>query len=636
MHNNFLANQSTEHDPRYLISYTISSRRLVYGSTSFGDDVWDLEKQCNVEYSRQAYRIDWNHIVLNYGSLKNHGMLVSLKEFAFFRIAEPVPNHYPVTGVTAKRNVEHLCFFMKWLNDNGIYSFSYTSLSDINQYLNHLRILTVNEEITKTRAVQTFNAIKEYQKYKIYVSDPLLTPLLKNRQKKLGLSKKSSSDEVMGECKTPVIPDEVASPLIRNSLKILNEYSRRILAAFDSILDIKNGESSVESARTEPSNLKRLRKSISSSLMQNFGFNSITEYNRYETALQNSCIVIVMYLSGIRVSELLSLKSGCAYRGKSSDGIVDQYFLRGKLLKGHMKDEKWVIIEPAYKAIVTLEHLTSYYRNIFGIDNIFYSSMLVRQSNAGGTTIFSSCKDDKTFRKSLKAQSISNRFNNLISFYNSDDNFEDIPKVEGKDWKLNSRQFRRTLAKHIAREPFGIIAGALQYKHAQTAIFEGYAGSDPSWLTLLKNEETLASIDFLEELYHDIEEGSVGGIKGKELTEEFSFKGKAGDRRKDEIKYFINSHRGDFHVGPLNYCFFDPEKSKCLNSPSSKTPVFSKCRPDQCANSCISTRHLSTWEHQSEEIKQILDDKLLSEPQRVSLENQYSSIDKIIASVKGN
>lgn len=632
----FLANKYTENHSKGLISDIVNPNRLVYGRIKFSDDVWSLEEQCNVEYAKSHYRINWNDIVKKFGNSEHYSMLVSLKEFAFFRIAEPTSKHDPVTGVTAGRNVDHLCFFMEWLNNNAIYSFSEVSSSEINRYVNELRVLTLNGEISKTKVVQTFNAIRAYHEYKNRVSDPLVTTISKNKQNQSGLSKQKIFEEISGECKTPVIPDEVISPLVRNAMKMMNKYSKIILEAFDSILEIKNGISLTDSKIEMNGDLKRLKKPISSLLTRDYGFVNIKDYSRYETALQNSCIIIIMYITGIRVSELLSLKSGCVYCDKSSDGIVDQYFLRGKLLKGHNKDEKWVILQPVYQAIGILDHLTSYYRNTFKTDNLFFSSNLVRQNNAGGTKIFTASGVDKSFRRSITATTIINRFKNLVEFYNSDKNFEDIPKVDGIDWQLNSRQFRRTLAKHIAREPFGIIAGALQYKHAQTAIFEGYAGSDPAWSTLLKNEETLASIDFLSDLYYDIEEGDVGGIKGKEFVEDFEFKGMAGDRRKDEISYFINSHRGNFHVGPLNYCFFDPEKAKCLNSPSSTTPVFSKCMPDKCANSCISTRHLPNWEHQADEINQLLGAKPLSEPQRISLENQHETIVKIIVSVKEN
>src|SRR3546814_3309117 len=37
---------------------------------------------------------------------------------------------------------------------------------------------------------------------------------------------------------------------------------------------------------------------------------------------------------------------------------------------------------------------------------------------------------------------------------------------DGRPWRLTTRQFRRTIAWHIANRPFGTIAGMIQYKHA--------------------------------------------------------------------------------------------------------------------------------------------------------------------------
>jgi hypothetical protein len=54
------------------------------------------------------------------------------------------------------------------------------------------------------------------------------------------------------------------------------------------------------------------------------------------------------------------------------------------------------------------------------------------------------------------------------------------PGSDGLPWRITTRQFRRTIAWHIANRPFGTIAGMIQYKHASVAAFEGYAGSSRS------------------------------------------------------------------------------------------------------------------------------------------------------------
>ena len=45
---------------------------------------------------------------------------------------------------------------------------------------------------------------------------------------------------------------------------------------------------------------------------------------------------------------------------------------------------------------------------------------------------------------------------------------------------IHPARLRRTLAWHIARQPFGVIAGARQYHHAKLVMFEGYAGTSAS------------------------------------------------------------------------------------------------------------------------------------------------------------
>jgi hypothetical protein len=66
---------------------------------------------------------------------------------------------------------------------------------------------------------------------------------------------------------------------------------------------------------------------------------------------------------------------------------------------------------------------------------------------------------------------------------------------DGAPWTFNTRQFRRTLAWHIAHQPFGVVAGAKQYKHAAIAMFEAYAGTSTSGFAAeVASEEPAANI----------------------------------------------------------------------------------------------------------------------------------------------
>jgi hypothetical protein len=75
-----------------------------------------------------------------------------------------------------------------------------------------------------------------------------------------------------------------------------------------------------------------------------------------------------------------------------------------------------------------------------------------------------------------------------------------IPAVNGHPFRLQTRQFRRTLAWFIARQPGGAIAGAIQYRDLSIQMFEGYAGtSESGFQRLLQQAEAAANITRLSD-----------------------------------------------------------------------------------------------------------------------------------------
>ena len=90
-----------------------------------------------------------------------------------------------------------------------------------------------------------------------------------------------------------------------------------------------------------------------------------------------------------------------------------------------------------------------------------------------------------------------NRFVSWVANYcAAQGRVDGIPDVDGKPWRLSTRQFRRTLAWYIARRPGGSIAGAIAYRHHSVQMFEGYAGTSASGFRAeVEAEEALARGD---------------------------------------------------------------------------------------------------------------------------------------------
>jgi hypothetical protein len=336
------------------------------------------------------------------------------------------------------------------------------------------------------------------------------------------------------------------------------------------------------------------------------------ELRREEHFLFVACYIVVAWLTGMRDSEITSIRKGCLRRERSADGMIERYKIRATLFKNipdrKGREETWVAIEPVAQAVEILERLTEPQRRQSGKEELFL-----------GTTRGVSVPSTPTINVALR------------------DFAEHVGAslVEGKLWRLSTRQFRRTLARWIARRPFGEIAGMMQFKHIQMATFEGYVGADPGWRKDLEQEKLLADIERLEDLEIDILNGAVAGPKGLELVERF--RGIAGDRRHDDERYMLKHLAKTLFVGPFNLCFYEPAFALCQQHMPQKdrhTPVTSHCQPNLCPNSCITKEHLPAWEAQLIEIQRLRKGSKLPGPQRVALDQEAAKIERLIAPLR--
>jgi hypothetical protein len=67
---------------------------------------------------------------------------------------------------------------------------------------------------------------------------------------------------------------------------------------------------------------------------------------------------------------------------------------------------------------------------------------------------------------------------------------------------------------HIARQPFGLVAGKIQYQQTSVAVFEGYAGtSESGFRAEVEKERAEAQLDDLVERYEDDLRGVNAGFR---------------------------------------------------------------------------------------------------------------------------
>lgn len=346
-----------------------------------------------------------------------------------------------------------------------------------------------------------------------------------------------------------------------------------------------------------------------------------------EYMLVAACYIVCAYLSGMRVSEIMYLRRGCHFTETTTDGLVTRHELRGTTFKDHGRrgiPTTWVVIEPVAEAIAVLEQLTDR-------DELFWAQRLKPQTVLYGAVV-----------KHTHFLKIFCEHVNQMAATGSVP-IAAIPEVDGAPWPLTSLQFRRTLAWHIANQPFGVVAGKIQYQHVSVATFEGYAGqSESGFRSEIEAERQFQQMEDIVDRYEDYCRGvkvtgpgaaHVGHIFAQVQQELSDFPGHVVDRGR--VRAMLLHLGRTLYPGLLNDCFFDPAVAYCLKAVKSETPLIAQCHPDRCPNSCISERHLPAWEHALASAKEHLSQRRLPVLQRTIIEQQIVDFSRVIAPLKG-
>src|SRR5574337_273930 len=350
-----------------------------------------------------------------------------------------------------------------------------------------------------------------------------------------------------------------------------------------------------------------------------------------ERMLQAACYVVCAYLTGMRDCEVQAMRAGCLSLTRSADGVIEQHRIRSIAYKGKVSQgepAEWVTIKPVADAIRVLERLSARAAASRGSDTLW--PVLVLTTGAKTHISAEIVRQLNVFRDHLDAS-----FGTV--------GCRAIPAgPTGAPWRFTTRQFRRTIAWHIANRPFGTIAGMIQYKHASVAAFEGYAGASRcGFRAEVESERSLGQMDDLLTYFDEHQAGA--GLSGpaaprvsKTLdaaaAELSPLPAMLADRAR--LRTMLASVSRTLHVGVLADCFFDPGAAMCLKQMShvdSKSPLPTICQPARCPNACITVRHRQAWARAANECRTFLKEKRLSSLQRGALQQDLERIESVLS-----
>lgn len=318
--------------------------------------------------------------------------------------------------------------------------------------------------------------------------------------------------------------------------------------------------------------------------------------------LSTACLVVILYLTGMRPGEALELRVGCCPEPGTDGTGPSGYQLHGNYFKGardsdgkHVvgglpRDMPWTVIPPVVRAVRVLERMAE--------GPLLFPATTAWAAPTSGSR--------KRRGQALTCQGANSRIAAFTAWLNDyaarTRPGETIPDDPHGPVCVN--RFRRTLAWHIARLPGGRVALALQYGHLRAStVTDGYAGRARDGLRRILDIETArAMADYLDTVADRIQRGEhVSGPAARRLitaaTEaQLRFEGMFLTPK--QAKALLATPKFHIYDNPEAFltCNYDPAKALCHPDRTlpgqSTSPAIDRCNP-ACANIARTDTHIA-------------------------------------------
>jgi integrase len=334
--------------------------------------------------------------------------------------------------------------------------------------------------------------------------------------------------------------------------------------------------------------------------------------------IYDACFVIIAYLVGARVSEILGLELGCIERHASADGTEAFPYLCGRIYKtapGPDGDpHRWVAPPPVVRAVEVLERLSEPLRRRTGRPELWLAML--------GHGIVES--------RPAEVPSVSTMIVRLNRHFAP---FIGLPPHRGgHPWHLTTHQGRKTFARFVGRrDRTGLHALQAHFGHVSRIMTDrAYVGTDFELAELIDAqamEETRAA---LEEL---LTTTSLAGKAGHLIAARSPFRGRTRDGDVKQYVEFVLTET-DMRLGACDwgYCVYRRESSACLGDDRGPNPALrteSTCIT--CANFAVTDKHRPVWEARHRRNLDLLLHPMLDAESRVLAQTRVTECERVLA-----
>jgi integrase len=434
----------------------------------------------------------------------------------------------------------------------------------------------------------------------------------------------------------PYTPDSIAIPLVQQSIEFLEQgaidvlrareiYATEMASALERITSNGNCNRSVlEVLGTLTINTPRGPQRIF----------RIQDLKDLIEMLYAACFVVIAYLVGARVSEVLHLRAGCiqVLPTQGINGVTEIEVMAGTIFKhdrGYFgRHHEWVVPPVAIHAVSVLEALSAPNRERAGRSELWLRARTATRTM--GATEWQRAPLSPSAVRVITPPIITQFLQRYARWLN-------LPPFEGKARRLTAREGRKTFARFAAlRDRTCLYALAQHLGHRDRSVTDsGYSGTDHALEREIRTEVLERSVAAWE---HMLSTPQLGGRAGHEiLAKRPKFR---GARMKMELKSYARTlvEAGlVLGVCDYGYCVYRQEYSACRGNSAGPNPVYrepSTCA--RCLNFAVSTPHRPYWVDQSQRCEALLNDAALPTQTLKIARERLEEARGVLASIDGS
>jgi integrase len=324
----------------------------------FCDDVWDFSNEdTNPAMGINDKRIRWSFRMPRGGLFTDapfESLLTASKHFLYALRWHPIdePAHSPASlrnlFRTLRAFIAHLASYT-----SPILRFQDVLPHHCEDYIENL----LCSDATRAQKYRHLLILQKLFQYKGVMEDNLAIDPLKGES-----PAKIAGKNTAFESKTEIIPKEILGLLVRASLQYVEQFADYLLDACDKVEEIRKRRTSAKCLYFGTRCLRRHTPSaypLTGSRLEK-GLRSLRQLGKELSYLQTACFVLIAFATGMRLSELLSLREGCC-KTEAEPGQPDLVWLHSRVFKMQGvptgRKTKWLGGPICAKAVQVLERL---------------------------------------------------------------------------------------------------------------------------------------------------------------------------------------------------------------------------------------------------------------------------------------